>query len=154
MSKTRYAEIILLLADGFDEASVSVTLTVLRQQGLAVKLIALRSKRVSGAHGLIIVPDNSLDQMLKKHSPILALILPQGVGHLSRLQRDPRVSNLIKQSIAEEALLVSFDDQARQIITDFAEIEGKTINVIQPEVGTSLEGFVNMLTQRLVGIIE
>ncbi len=49
MTKTGRAQTILLLADGFDEAAVSIILTTLRQAGLAVSLVGLRSRRVSGA---------------------------------------------------------------------------------------------------------
>lgn len=91
-------------------------MTNLRQVGLAVSLVDLRSKRVSGAHGMVIVPNTDLDQVLEVSLPILALILPRGAGHLARLRVDSRVSTLLQRSIGEEAILVSLGDQVSETV--------------------------------------
>lgn len=154
MSKTGRSQVILLLADGFDEAAVGIILTTLRQAGLAVNLVGLRSKRVSGAHGLMLVPNTSLERLLAALPPILALILPGGAGHLARLRLDPRVGGLIQQSLAEEALLVSLENQATKMMSDLAETNGQAMTIIEPEAGTYLEDFAITLAQQLVGMAE
>lgn len=154
MAKTGQPQVILLLADGFDEAGVSIILTTLRQAGLAVSLVGLRSKRVNGAHGLIIVPNTSLDRILAISPPILALILPGGVGHLARLRVDPRVSTLIQQSISEKSILVGLEDEATQIVVELIQTAGGSSNIIEPKAGMYLEDFASALAQQLLGIVE
>ncbi len=154
MSKTGQTPIILLLADGFDEAAVSIILTTLRQVGLPISLTGLRSRRVRGAHGLVIMPNTSLDRVLEKSSPILALIIPNGAGHLARLRVDPRVRNLLHRCLAEQATLVSLGEQAVGLVVDLAESNGETLNIIQPEAGMYLEDFAAILAQQLTGLAE
>jgi hypothetical protein len=154
MPKTRHARVLLLLADGFDEAAVSIVLTELRQAGLAVSLVGLRSRPVNGAHGLVVVPNTSLDRVLEVSSPILALILPEGTGHLARLRVDPRVSNLLQKSIAEDAMLIGLGNQATKMILDLTEIDGEAIRITEPEAGMYLQDFARTLAQRLVGVVE
>ncbi len=150
MPKTHRTQTVLLLADGFDEAAVGLILARLRQQGLAVSLVGLRSKRVSGAHGLVIVPDMSLDRLLEIASPISALILPGGAGHLARLRVDPRVSSLLQRSIVEAAILVGLGGQVAQTVVELAESNGRSIEVIKPEAGAYLEDFACTLARQLV----
>ena len=154
MSKNDRAQVIVLLADGFEEAGVSIILTTLRQAGLAVNLVGLRSRRVSGAHGLVIVPDTSLDRMLRDSAPILALILPGGAGYLTRLRVDPRVSTLLKRSIVEKAILVGLGNHVFQTVTDLVANNDQSANIIQLKAGMYLEDFASSLAQRLVDITE
>jgi len=151
MSKTRRTQVILLLADGFDEAAVSVILTALRQIGLAVTVVGLRARRVSGAHGLTIVPNTSLDRLLGESLSISALILPGGLGYLSRLQIDPRVSTLLQQTMGQEALLVSLSNPVTQMIRDLAQVKGQQVKVIEPKAEMYLEAFAEVLAAQLVG---
>lgn len=152
MSKTAQPQIILLLADGFDEALVGIMLTTLRQAGLAVSLVGLRSKRVSGAHGLIIVPNTSLDRILESTPPILALILPGGTSHLARLRVDPRVSTLIQQNLLADTILVGLDDQATKMVSDLVESNCEMVKIIKPEAGMYMEDFAYSLAQKLIGL--
>ena len=154
MSRSGQTQVILLLADGFDEAAVSIILATLRQAGLAVSLVGLRAKRVSGAHGMVIVPNISLDGLLENSGPILALILPAGAAHLARLRLDPRVSHLLQRSIREEAILVSLGEQVSKLVVEMTETNHHSINLVEPEAGTYLEDFAASLAQRLVGMVE
>lgn len=148
MSKTHRAQAILLLADGFDEAGVGVILTALRQEGLAVSLVGLRARRLNGAHGLVVVPDLSLDRLLEGTAPISALILPGGANHLARLRVDPRVGLLLKRSVAEKAMLVGLDWQMEDIAGVVPEMDDHLPWLI-PEPGQPLELFAETITKRL-----
>ena len=149
MPRTRHAQIILLLADGFDEVAVCIALATLRQAGLAVSLVGLRSRRVKGAQGLVIVPDTSLDRLLETPSPILTLILPGKTGYLARLRPDPRVGTLLRQCIAEKAIVVSLEDQAIDLFVDLAEMKEIIVKIIKPDAGMPLAEFARILAQQL-----
>ena len=130
---------------------MSIIVTTLRQVGLPISLTGLRSKRVSGAHGMVIVPNTSLDRVMEKPSPIPALIIPDGAGHLARLRVDPRVRTLLQRGLAEQTILVGLGEQAAGLVVDLAESNGETLNIIQPEAGVYMEDFAATLAQRLAG---
>lgn len=150
MSQTRRAEIVMLLADGFEEAAVGVILTHLRQQGLAVKLVGLRSRPVNGAHGLTIVPDYSLDRLLEGAGPLLAVILPAGPDHLNRLRLDPRVGSLLQHGLEQGSLVVGLSAQATALVGELVDLNDAVWPVLQPEPGVSMEDFAAELARRLV----
>jgi hypothetical protein len=154
MSKFGHAQIILLLADGFDEGAVSIVSIVLRQAGLLVNLAGLRANRVRGAHGLVIVPNTTLERVLESSSPILALILPGGTGHRARLRADPRVKTLLQRIITEKAVLVGLEDQVTRMIVELTETNRESLHIIKPQAGMYLEDFASTLVQQLVGVAE
>lgn len=148
LSKNQRTQVVLLLADGFDQTSVTV-LTTLRQAGFLTRLIGLRIRSVCGAYGLVIVPDMSLDQVLAKRTPISALILPGGAGHLGRLRADPRVSILLKQCIAQETMLIGLNQPAAQVICELSQAYTQANFVLTPEPDISLEEFTQYVMGRL-----
>jgi hypothetical protein len=153
MSKTTHGQVILLLADGFEETAVTILLTTLRQAGLAVTVVGLRSRRVNGVHGLTIVPDTSLERLLEKPPPLLAVVLPGGLGHLGRLKVDPRVGALLGRGVAEEAMLVGVGPHLAELTPHLAE-EEQQIRWLVPEPGQPLEQFATKIAQRLQDLQE
>ncbi len=106
MLKIRYAPIILLLTDGFDEQATTTLAVTLRQAGLRVILVGLRAGSSRGMHGLALMPDKTLEQILAKPGPFSALIFSGRAAYLTRLQNDPRVAILLERCIEAGAVLV------------------------------------------------
>lgn len=148
MSKIDHGQVILLLADGFEETGVTILLTTLRQAGLAVMVVGLRSGRVNGVHGLTIVPNISLDRILELSPLILAVVLPGGIGHLGRLQVDPRVAMLLARGAEQEAMLVGLKPYVTSLTDHIAKIEHQILWFV-PEPGQKLEQFATIIAQRL-----
>ncbi|MCB0209263.1 MAG: DJ-1/PfpI family protein [Anaerolineae bacterium] len=153
MPKTDHGQAILLLTDGFEETAVTLLLITLREAGLAVLVVGLRSGRVNGAHGLMIIPDSSLDRLLEKPPPILAVILPSGMGHLGRLQIDPRVGALLSRSIEEQALFVGLGSHVAELTDQLIGLECPIMWIV-PEPGQSIEQFATMIARRLQDLQE
>ncbi|MCB9078662.1 MAG: DJ-1/PfpI family protein [Anaerolineaceae bacterium] len=153
MPKTDHGQVILLLADGFEEMAFSILVVTLREAGLAVLVVGLRSGRVNGAHGLMIVPDISMDRLLEKMPAILAVILPGGMGHLGRLQVDPRVGALLGRSVEEKAMLVGLDPHVAELTNHFIGLDQPNVWFV-PEPGQSLEPFATMIARRLQDLQE
>ena len=153
MPKTEHGQVILLLADGFNETAVTILLITLREAGLAVLVVGLRSGRVNGAHGLMIIPDMSLDRLLEKTPPILAVLLPNGMGHLGRLQIDPRVGTLLSRSIEEQALLVGLGPHVTELTDHSIGLECPIMWIV-PESNQSIEQFAIMIARRLQDLQE
>ncbi|MCB0171436.1 MAG: DJ-1/PfpI family protein [Anaerolineae bacterium] len=153
MPKTDHGQIILLLADGFEETAFTILLVMLREAGLAVLVVGLRTGRVNGAHGLMIVPDISMDRLLEKMPPILAVILPNSVGHLGRLQVDPRVGALLGRSVEESAMLVGLGPHIAELTDHFMGLD-HPISWLVPEPGQPLEQFATIIARRLQDLQE
>ncbi|MCB0211600.1 MAG: DJ-1/PfpI family protein [Anaerolineae bacterium] len=118
MAKARYTHTILLLADGFEEEAILVA-TLLREAGLRVTIVGLRSSQVTGLHGIIIKPDISLDRLLEMTMPISALIVPEGGGHIERLRSDPRVNILLRERLDCDGLVVGLGDRVDKFLRDY-----------------------------------
>jgi hypothetical protein len=82
----------VLWGDEFEEAAAAIFVAELRQVGLRVKLVGLTSRRICGAHGLVLVPDLTLDQALPLATQVICLIIPQTAPGLQRLKNDPRLN--------------------------------------------------------------
>lgn len=142
------AKIIVLLADGFDEAAIGVILTTLREAGLAVKLVGLRAGAVRGSHGMAIVTDSSLDKLLNSTWPILALILPTGPAHLDRLQSDPRVRALLQCLVADKTQLIGLGEDVADLVEQVIKPNGQPKALTIPTINSSLEDFSDKVVQQ------
>ncbi len=71
------AEVLLLLAPGFEEIEALGTCDVLRRLGLTVTLAALSGREVAGAHGVRVVADAELGKL--DTGKFDAIVLPGGM---------------------------------------------------------------------------
>lgn len=151
MSKSRYGQAIILLADGFEEKPVGTFLTTLREAGLSVNLVGLRKKQVSGVHGLTVVPDMGLERLLDMTHTVTAIILPDGASHLARLRQDPRV-NLLFEKINEKVILIGLGSQAEQMLCASLRSNAQGAVILNREADTNVDDFVQIVAQQLMEI--
>lgn len=102
MSKHR---VIVPLAEGFEEIEAATLIDLLRRAGIEVVVAALRSKTVTGAHGLGFVADTTLDDALDGDYDIV--VLPGGEPGATALRDDVRVQQLIKRQAGEGRLVAA-----------------------------------------------
>jgi putative intracellular protease/amidase len=96
----------ILLAAGFDAASIIFTLDQLRQASFDVRLISLQRGLVQSSHGLWVKPDDSLETADLSGLPQL-VILPDGEQCATMLLRDPRVHRLLKRVVAQQGVVAA-----------------------------------------------
>ena len=92
---------IILITSGFEEESTIICLKSLRSAGLHVKLVGLTARPVVGAHGLVVRPDCSLEQLNRENEPQL-LIIPGCEKSVEKLLADPRFHRLCQATIAKD----------------------------------------------------
>jgi 4-methyl-5(b-hydroxyethyl)-thiazole monophosphate biosynthesis len=95
--------VLVPLAEGFEELEAVTIVDVLRRAGLTVTVAALGSSPVKGSHAIQVTSDTTLDAVAK--SEFDAVVLPGGPG-AKRLRDDPRVIALVKRT-AERGRLVA-----------------------------------------------
>lgn len=101
--------VLMLIADGFSETEAVVILSALRKAGIYAKSAGLTSGLISGAHGILIMPDFTLADLERSMDPtsISMIVLPVGERNLSSLEADPRVYRLLRQVITQDGLIVT-----------------------------------------------
>ena len=98
--------IFVLWGDGFDEAVATIFITELREAGFPVRVVGLTPRKLSGAHGLVLVSDLTLDQALSLASQVVCLIVPSASRWGERYKNDPRVPELFNRANANLAKFV------------------------------------------------
>ena len=101
--------VLFIVADGFDETETIVLLSALRRAGVCVKMVSLTSGLVGSARGVWVQPDLTLTDAgrLLDTNSINLIILPAGRQSLTKLEFDPRVHNLLVQTVARQGRIVT-----------------------------------------------
>jgi len=85
----------VLLAEGFEEIEAVTVVDVLRRAQVEVKTLALGGRQVTGAHGLSLQADATLEEGARQAWDLV--VLPGGLPGATNLRDDPRVLALLKR---------------------------------------------------------
>ncbi len=99
--------VFILWGERFEEAAATIFITELRRVGLRVKMVGLTQRRISGAHGLVLVPDLTLEEALPLANRTICLVIPCQSPGLKRLQSDPRLQDFFEQIDVNKAIIVT-----------------------------------------------
>ena len=147
------AYVFVLWSDGFDEKAASIFVTELRDAGLLVKMVGLTTQHTSGFHGLVLVPDLTLDQALPLAPSTLCLIIPSISRWSNRLNNDPRVFRFIEQAHLNQAIfVVGQQDAMSQVDLKWPMLIGENI-VVYPD-DEYIITFARRLARRLSKMIS
>ena len=89
--------VFVLWGKGFHEATATIFVTELRRTGLRVKVVGLTQRRSSGAFGLALLPDVTLEQILPLAGRAICKVVPYTPSGNNRLRNDPRLSKLFEK---------------------------------------------------------
>jgi hypothetical protein len=98
--------VFVLWGDGFDETTATIFVTELRKAGLRVKVVGLTRQQTSGAYGLALVPDYTLEEALSLTAQTRCLVIPCPLRIAKRLKNDPRLGHFICQIQSHQARFV------------------------------------------------
>lgn len=87
--------VLLLLAPGFEELEAVTVIDLLRRAGIDITVAGLVPGPVKGSRSTVLVPDTTLDEALARDYDML--VLPGGEPGATNLQRDARVTQLIRK---------------------------------------------------------
>lgn len=105
----------LLLAPGFDVPLIAEFATKARQSSWAVTVVGLISGPITGAYGLTLLPDCTLDQL--PATPAHILFLPGKLDCIQALLRDPRVHRLCAK-VSEAGGQVFADGEVSRLVRE------------------------------------
>lgn len=92
------ARVLVPLAAGCEELEAVTVIDLLRRAGIDVVCAGLEDGPVSASRGVVLLPDTTLDAVLKEHFDMV--VLPGGGQGAERLATDHRVLKLL-QSMAQ-----------------------------------------------------
>jgi transcriptional regulator GlxA family with amidase domain len=98
--------IFVLWGDQFEALAATAFVTELREAGLKVKLVSFDRARITGNHGLTLVPDLTLEQILPLASKTISVIIPSGSLGAKLLENDPRLADFFRQAHSSGAQFV------------------------------------------------
>ena len=90
--------IFVLWGNQFDPLAAIVFVTQLREAGLRVKLVGLARQRTRGTHGVTLVPDLTLEQVLPLANKAIGVIIPCDSLGSPQLLNDPRLEDFFAQA--------------------------------------------------------
>jgi putative intracellular protease/amidase len=116
--------VLILVARDFREGTIVYLLERLRQAGISVSLVSLSGRLVKGYHGMEIRPDLSLGQLPLTTDHKL-LILPDGQACVAALLADPRVLQLIDDTLLNQGLVAAMPE-AELMLEQLGLVTAKT----------------------------
>lgn len=99
--------VLVLWTNFFDEMAATALATAFRKSGVRVKLVGLVHGGATGASGLTLVPDVTLEQAIATGDRATVVVIPGSMGAVRRLDNDPRVRELLSRAHANHAVFVT-----------------------------------------------
>jgi len=107
MQRVRKAQVLVLLAPGFEEYDVAMVARTLRRAGLPVVLVGLAAGPLRGCYGVSVAPDRTLSEVEAEDA--VAVVLPGGIQGARQLNADPRVHALLRRVMDQGGYLLALD---------------------------------------------
>lgn len=89
----------IFLADGFEETEMIAPWDILLRGGLEVKTVGVTGEYVTGAHGMVVKSDISLDEVDENKGEMF--VLPGGMPGTTNLDENDRVREIILNAYNE-----------------------------------------------------
>lgn len=96
----------VLWADRFDEATAAIFVTEFRKAGLRTSLVRAAGQSDTGASGLTLVPDMSIDESRTLADRAACVVIPCNTPAILQLRIDPRVVEFLDVALADGVELV------------------------------------------------
>jgi hypothetical protein len=96
----------MLWGSGFEETPANIFVSELRSAGLHVSVVGLNMQRLTGAHGVPLQPDMTLEQALPQAHLARVVIIPCQPKYLMQFNYDPRITGFFQRLKGNQTLVV------------------------------------------------
>ena len=128
----------VFLADGFEEIEALAPIDILRRASKPVTVVGVTGKTVTGAHGIKIVADVTIDEASRED--IDMIVLPGGLPGADNLQNSPEVCEYIALANDKDAYIAAIC-AAPKILGALGLLKGKEA-ICYPGFENELKGAV------------
>ena len=137
------SRVLIPLADGCEELEAITIIDLLRRAGIDVVTAGLKDGMVESAHGVKIMPDAALEQVLDDDFDMI--VLPGGLPGADHLDNDPRIHQLLKR-MAEAGKYTAAICAAPKILANAGLLDGRR--------ATSYPGFIDAMGLPATQVLE
>ena len=109
-------QVLVLLAPGFEEIEAITVVNILRRAGIHVVIAGTIEGPISGARGVRVLADVSMDQI--NCSQFDMVVLPGGSEGTENLRQDARVKRVLSEAIQNEKFIAAIC-AAPSLLTEF-----------------------------------
>ena len=127
----------VMLADGFEEVEAIEPIDILKRGGVDVTTVGVKSKTVTGAHGIEVTADIEINEVEPEKMELL--MLPGGIGH-EILDASNDVHGLLNYAVANR-IYVSAICAAPSILGHMGLLKGKHATAF-PSFQKELDGAI------------
>ena len=113
----------VFLADGFEEIEALAPVDLLRRAGVNTTTVGVGSKNITGAHGITVTSDITIEQALALDDKIDMIVLPGGLPGADNLRENSGVQEFIDRAIADKAFICAIC-AAPRILGERGMLEG------------------------------
>lgn len=97
--------VLIFLADGFEEIEALSVVDVLRRAGIDIKMCSIKDKKIRGAHGIEVISDVNIDKInVDLYS---AIVLPGGSLGTERLKNCTKLIEIIRRFNSDGKLIAA-----------------------------------------------
>ena len=115
-------KVLVLLAQGCEEIEAVTIIDILRRAGIEVTSAGLDNLPVKASHGVVLVPDTTLDTA--QHQSFDMIVLPGGLPGTDNLKADTRVIALL-QKMAQQGKYVAAICAAPSVLAAAGLLDGR-----------------------------
>jgi 4-methyl-5(b-hydroxyethyl)-thiazole monophosphate biosynthesis len=130
--------VVVLLAPGFEEIETITVVDILRRAGARVTLAGTEEGALKGSRGILLLPDDKLDNVLEKDFDLI--VLPGGQPGTDNLRRDARVIQLLRKMDGLSKNIAAIC--AAPLVLMDAGILGNRYITSHPSVQNDLQGII------------
>lgn len=142
--------ILVLWTTDFDEVVAATLTTAFRKSGIRVKLVGLAHGGATGASGLTLVPDITLERAISLAGQVAIVIIPGAEGAVRRLDNDPRIRELLERAHANHAIFIT-SAEAVPAVTTLAGSQDAPLRIEPYPTDQRIVEFANGLAAALPG---
>ena len=129
-------EVVVPLAEGFEEIEFSTIVDILRRAGIDVAVAGLKEGIIDGAHGVRVTPDTLIDKVSADNFDVIILV--GGNPGFVNLGKSEKVSKLVK-GMFDRGKYVTAICGAPSVLAKAGVIQGKKATVF-PGMEATLTG--------------
>ncbi len=130
------ASVLVPLAPGCEELEAVTIIDLLRRAGVEVVSAGLDAGPLTASRGVVLVPDTSLDEALRRDYDMV--VLPGGGPGAERFDQDPRVERLLR-TMADGGRFIAAICAAPKVLARIGLLDGRR--------ATSYPGFVDKMAR-------
>mgnify|MGYP003299897177 CR=1 FL=1 len=116
--------VVVFLANGFEEIEALATVDILRRAGLSVCTVGVGGHTITGAHGIIVQSDVSVNDTLPAISDLEAVVLPGGLPGTTNLAACTTVTQYV-MAASHAHVLIAAICAAPSILGQLGLLRGK-----------------------------